>query len=1319
MIERVVGDRFELLGRAGVGGAAEVYRARDRHSGATVALKLMFGLHPDSELRFGRECSLLATVDDPAIVRYVAHGRSDASHWLAMEWIEGPSLSKWFKRNALTRAQAVELVERVATAVGALHRRGIVHRDIKPGNILLEDGDPARPKLIDLGIARGKDDEAFTATGMIVGTVGFMSPEQAGGLRDVDARSDVFSLGCLLFRCIAGDVPFAADDPLAALLRLTIEEARRLSTVVPDVSPELDDAVARMLVRKRDARPADGVEVARMLRALLEGGAIDESSELSRTSLTEIPSAVTTTERRMIFLVLGRSTAFEAGREAEAFQSFGRALASLGLRPELLVDGTAVVVVSGTSTTAGDLALRAARAALAMRAAFPDVVGVVTTGRAALVGLHGIGEAIERGSALLGRARASGAPGELFVDPSAERLLAERFELRPSTSRGASIAPPSSAGREPRARVLVGEKGRAGMGLTTAASAFVGRERELAFLRSLAEEAESESRATAVLLLAPPGTGKSRLARELVRKLDLGKFGVWTAEADPLATSSPLHLLATLVARGMGVNRSDTRPESRAEAYARLATWVSRAAPDDAGRVTSFVAELLGLGDLAPPSPALESARRDPTLMGDQLRRAFVDLVRGATAVRGLLLLLDDVQWADHASMAFLDAALRTLEARPVVVVCLGRPETKTALPLLFQGRSVHELRLEPLGRAAASRLVRARSSASDDVLEQILERAGGNPFFLEELARAATEGDDLAALPDSVLAIVDARLDAFPSECRRVLRAASVFGRAFSSAGVRALLPGIDVGRCLAELEQREVVERVADGDEGPDWVFRNGLLLDAAYARLPVHDRQRAHLRAAHFLEHGGERDPAILAEHFLRGGDPASAIGLLASAAELALEASDLPQAAELSKRAIASGASGTELGMLHAYLAEAELWRGHNAECLVAAREALAILPAGSAGWCRAAAAGLPAAGRTNDRSALEEIVEALVALRTTGRELGRVEAPADAQGTAGAEGSASAAPEVWSPDRITAWSQAAIQLVFQGRVDEAGALLDAIPVAAAQREPGAGAWVARARAWRALSAGDPGAFGMLMRRSAASFDMVGDLRNACVQRNNVAYACMNLGQLEDAVRGFRGVLVSARELGLGMVESVAHHNLGLALAWLGELTEAETTELEAVRAFEAQEDARMLAASWAYLARIRALAHDFDRAEEAARKAVEIAPPRSPTSAAVLGALAEVLLDRGGDPDEALAVAEEARRIVEEVGGVDEGEALLRAQHARALERAGRHEESARAFAESAAWLTERAKRITPESARETFLARVPENRALQRRASPG
>jgi serine/threonine protein kinase len=273
----VVASRFELVRKVGAGSMGTVFAAKDLHGGATVALKLVARrpAGPTSpadgaERRFDREADTLARLVHPAIVRFVDRGvTADGDAWLAMEWVDGETLASRLERGPLAPADAVAVALRVADALGAAHALGVVHRDVKPANVMLPDGDLAQAKLVDFGVARGTASRTIlTVPGTLVGTASYASPEQARGEADVDARSDVWALGCLLFRCIAGRSPFGSTDTMAVLAKILFERAPRLRDEVPDVPPALDALCAAMLERDRRGRPADGSAVAVMLHAL-------------------------------------------------------------------------------------------------------------------------------------------------------------------------------------------------------------------------------------------------------------------------------------------------------------------------------------------------------------------------------------------------------------------------------------------------------------------------------------------------------------------------------------------------------------------------------------------------------------------------------------------------------------------------------------------------------------------------------------------------------------------------------------------------------------------------------------------------------------------------------------------------------------------------------------------------------------------------------------------------------------------------------------------------------------------------------------------
>ncbi|RLB60361.1 MAG: hypothetical protein DRI90_13920 [Deltaproteobacteria bacterium] len=267
----VIGDRFEIDRLAGQGGMGAVYRAWDRVGGVVVALKV---LHYDSDehlARFARESRLLSHLDHPGIVRFVTEGTlPDGDAYLVMEWLDGESLAERLDRSLMTIGETLTMAAAVAAALGAAHERGVTHRDLKPGNIFLVDRSVDRVKVVDFGIARVADSaRALTATEQMLGTPGYMSPEQMRSSREVGPSTDVYALGCVMFKAMAGRTAFVGDSGLDVILKAASGTAPLLSTLRSDMPPELDQLVAAMLATDQWARPVNGLVVAQMLNAMV------------------------------------------------------------------------------------------------------------------------------------------------------------------------------------------------------------------------------------------------------------------------------------------------------------------------------------------------------------------------------------------------------------------------------------------------------------------------------------------------------------------------------------------------------------------------------------------------------------------------------------------------------------------------------------------------------------------------------------------------------------------------------------------------------------------------------------------------------------------------------------------------------------------------------------------------------------------------------------------------------------------------------------------------------------------------------------------
>jgi tetratricopeptide (TPR) repeat protein len=1284
----VVGDRFVIERLAGSGGMGSVYRAADRRGGVPVALKVMIG-HGYGMDRFTREAEVLRGLSHPGIVGYVDSGAlPDGRPWIAMDWLEGEDLERRLARGKLSVAESAALAARIGAALAATHARGVVHRDLKPPNLFLPGGALERVTLLDFGVARLRDGAGVqTRSGQVVGTPAYMAPEQARGHQDVDARADVFSLGCVLFECLTGTPPFAAPTVIGVLAKILLEEAPRLRALRPDVPAAFDDLVTRMLAKDPARRPRDGAAVAAELAAL-------EAADAPRpTRATVAPPSLTGREMRIVCVALvGAGAGRPAGPAPEADDGTGPTVdvgdtgpaltplaatnAGHGGRLEPLADGSLVVVLTDTGA-ATDQAAKAARAALALRRLLPDAPMALATGRALVAERFPVGEVIDRAALLIRaavRAAAAGDPAAIRIDEITAGLLDVRFDV---SAEGAGLAL--------RGERAVVDAGRTLLGRPTPC---VGREHELASLTAAFRRCAEEPAARAVLVTGPAGVGKSRLRHELLRALAASgaPLTVWLGRADPLSVGAPFGLLAPALRRDAGILDGEPLPARQQKLRARVGRHLAGA---DRARVAEFLGEMLGVPFPDEESVPLRAARGDATLMADQMKRAFTDLVAAETAVQPLLIVLEDLHWGDLPSVKLVDAALRELPGCPILALALARPEVHALFPDLWAGRDVEELRLGGLKQKGGESLVRAALGAgvAPALATALWERSGGNAFYLEELIRAVAEGKG-DALPETVLAMVQSRLDALDPDARRLLRAASVLGQVFWAGAVAALLgaaDGDEVSALLGALADRELISRRGEGrfPREPEYAFRHSTVREAAYATLTDADRRLGHLLAAAWLSGAGEPRAVELAEHLERGGDPARAVAWYLRAAEQALGGNDLDGALARAEQGARAGAAGEALGALRLVQAEAHRWRGENAAAEARGAEAMALLPRTGAAWCAAAGVTAVTAGRLGHVERLASVAAALMELSAAG---------------------------IVTGVSVVESARAAIHAAFHGRQDLADAIMAPIAAAAeaiAAEDPVVRGHLMHARATMAIIAGDPGACFDGLTAAAASFKACGDLRNACGALGNVGFAYCKVGAYAEAERCLRECCEAAARLGLGYVVATARHNLGPALAAMGRVDEAVVEERAAVDAFAAQGDSRLTAASRIYLSHFLEQAGDLAAACAEAEAAVTgtVIPG---VRAYALGTLARALLS-AGDVAAARAPAAEAMAIMASLGGLEEGEPLVRLAHAEVLLANGDVDAARAALAKARDGVLSRAAKVQDPARRQSFLAAVPEH----------
>jgi eukaryotic-like serine/threonine-protein kinase len=1281
----IVGDRFTIREIAGEGGMGVVYRADELSTGKPVAIKVMHSGSVAEKSRFLREANVLASLSYPSIIACLGHGSLPTGEpWMAMEWCEGEDLATRLDRGPLAPKDALTVTRAIAGALRAAHERGIVHRDVKPGNIILEGGDPARARLIDFGLARIRDTTTSTMTGTLLGTPAYMAPEQIRAASEVDGRADLYALGVILFECLTGRRPFVSSDVLGVITQALFEPAPRVRDIDPTLSPALDSLIRSLLEKDPDQRFGTASSVLDALEAR------DLDHIASHPPPRMQPVGLTENELRYVSVVfIARKALHDASAtddtvldrtEGQLIRCIERIAAPLHGRVEGLRDGTVLVAFSGRGA-ATDQAAMAARGALAIRDLGTGIQIALATGRASAEVGSLYSDAAVRAATLV----ESCPPDEKMVaiDETTRGLLDTRFSVEQRGGISFLIA------EDP-----FGEAGRL---LCGRPAPFVGREREVAFIEKVFDEVVNEPQAAAVLVVGEAGAGKSRLSREVLATLSRLERDteIWVARGEAVRAGGSFGMLASALHRAAGIREGEL-VEVRQQ---KLAAFVQqRVETKRAASIVTFLGEIAETRkESDTDDDELRAARRDPVLMGDRIRLAFEDLVDAITQKHPLVFLLEDLHWGDMPSVKVLDLALRGLRSRPFFVFALGRPEMLEQFPALFAERSPHTMRLGGLSRKASQNLVRRvlGERATNEDIASIVERSAGHPLFLEELVRSIAEAasSGTTALPETVLAMVQSRVAKLPAEARRVLRAASVFGEVFWQGGIAMLLGPTDIADSLEAwlgvLCSREIVEakRESTFPSEREYGFRHALFREAAYAMLTDEDKAVGHLLAGTFLEGRGETNALLLASHFDNANEPLRAAPYHVRAAREALLGGDHDAVLRHVDRIIESGTDGALLGEALAVKAEVLHWRGAYEQAGRLAESAMAKLEPGCNLWFSAMTTMAMVAVRYIHLDKLRDICQMHI---TWGEQ------------------------NEWSDAFVEASIRIGLQTLIAGRHQVMQDLirpLDAWFKNAKRSEPRMQALFKILEAGQTTIAWRYDETVECSFEAALLFEQLGDLRAAAGQRLDATFTLVDIGQYEKAIEVCNEVLIVADRLGISRLHSMAKLMRGAGLMGAGRFDEAVDVLYEAKKALDSLSDVKNSGSVRHKIGRCHRLRGEFDLAEamldDAEKMLAEL-----PRIRAMCHANKALLYLEIGRKAEALEQAVIGMKLFEQLGRIGTDEILVRYAYVESLRQNGRRDDAAKELAaakERVLWI---ANQFTSAEAKHTFLTNVDENRKV-------
>jgi TOMM system kinase/cyclase fusion protein len=884
--------RYRVEARIGGGAMGVVYRAYDTQLERNVALKFLPAYLSDVEdvkTRFVNEARAASALDHPNICTVHEIGEtSSGSLYIAMALCEGRDLGRHLAAERLDWRQALQMTAQLAAALDAAHRRGIVHRDLKPANVIVG---PRFVRIVDFGIAKiaGVD---LTEHGIALGTPAYMSPEQLRGAR-VDARTDVWALGVMLYEMLCGERPFRGSDARAVLEAMTERAPKPLlehDTKIPAaVASALQAVLDLCLAVDPDERYPSMRELLADLQHLGAGGDEELGLQTSAAPRQPLEADAPSGELRRMTVLQCVFTADDPELLFEALPQLKQLSARVVTRFEGVVTepgGETVLAWFGYPRAHEDDAARAARAGLSVIAGVTELAraggravqvraavvsgtmvmratgGVATLDPAAMIG------AVARDASTL----AAFAPASaLLVSGEARALIGSRFECLPHGE------VPLGAGRaaETVYRVAGESTARPKRGDAAAVTRLVGREHELAMLEARWDDA-CEGRGQCLLVSGEPGIGKSRLLQALAEHVS-GVPSAWLAHCHCSShqRNSALHpIIEWLLESELAVGGVGAKLDRIEGLLAEQGVRVAEAAPLLAGLLS------LPSADRYPPLQLSAERQRQKTF------DVLLKLLLGRAAQQPVLFVAEDLHWADPTFVDLIAALVQHVPGVSMLAVFTARPEFDFSR---VKPSHVGHINLGRLTDGQVRGMIAeiAGGRLRDEEIATLTQQTDGVPLFVEELTKSVLEareangsgGEQAFTVPATLQESLAARLHRL-GPAKATAQRASMLGRAFD----HLLLHALDErgeGELDGDLEKlvaSGLLYRRGLGDEAA-YVFKHALIQEAAYGSMLPRDRRRQHGRIADVLlqrfDARCEREPELPARHLTAAGRGAEAI------------------------------------------------------------------------------------------------------------------------------------------------------------------------------------------------------------------------------------------------------------------------------------------------------------------------------------------------------------------------------------------------------------------------------------------------------------